>query len=113
MVSDDPGTARLRTAAYALAASVVGVPLVVLLLTQAVLLQVDPQGVRLGTDIVAWIPSAVAAGIMAVAVSRVFARLSAASDDPTVLRYPALIIQLQVGFAIAAIALLLLTPDLF
>ncbi len=111
-MSDEPATSRLRTAAYALAASAVGVPLIVLLLTQAVLLQLDSAGGRLGTDPLAWIPCALAAAGMAVAITRVFVLLSRASDDATVLRYPALIIQLQVGFTIAAIALLLLTPGL-
>jgi hypothetical protein len=115
MSEPEPGTARvarLRTAAYALAASAVGVPLIVLLLTQAVLLQVDPAGGRLGSDPIAWIPCAVAAVGMVIAIARVFTLLSAASDEPAVLRYPALIVQLQVGFTIAAIALLLLTPGL-
>jgi len=115
MSDPEPGTARVggvRTAAYALAASVVGVPLIVLLLTQAVVVQLSPGGAQLGRDIELWIPCAVAAIGMGIAIARVFSLLSKASDDPTVLRLPALIIQLQVGFTIAAIALLLLTPGL-
>lgn len=110
-----PGTARvgrLRTAAYALAASAIGVPLIVLLLTQAVVVQLNPGGAQLGRDVVLWIPCAVAAVGIAIAIARVFSLLSKASDDPAALRYPGLIIQLQVGFTIAAIALLLLTPGL-
>jgi len=110
-----PGTdlaGRLRTAAYALAASAIGVPLIVLLLTQAVVFQLNPAGAHLDRDLVLWIPCIVAALAMAIAISRVFSLLAAATDDRSVLRYPSLIIQLQVGLTIAAIALLLLTPGL-
>lgn len=110
-MSDDPRTRPLRTAAYALAASAIGVPLVVLLLTQAVLLQLDPAGGRIDRDPLTWIPCAIAAVVMFVLIARAFTLLSAAAGRDA-LRYPALIIQLQVGFAMAAVALLLLTPGI-
>jgi hypothetical protein len=113
MTDEDPAVTggRLETAAYVLASTIVAVPLIVLLLTQAVLLQLNPGGLGLN-DAVLWIPCGVAAAVMMVATARVFSRLAASAGDRAVLRYPSLIVQLQVGFTIAAVALLLLTPGI-
>jgi len=101
----------LRTGAYVLASSVVAAPLIVLLLTQAVLRQLDPAGFDAASSVVLWIPCAVVALALIIAIARVFSRLGAVGGRAA-LRYPALIVQLQVGFAIAAVALLLLTPGI-
>ena len=110
----EPRIDGLRTAAYILASSVAGVPLIVLLLTQAVLFQVNPRGLDLtdprAYEVELWIPCAVAVVGMVIAIAVVFSRLARASGDRAVLRYPALMVQFQAGFAIAAVALLLLTP---
>jgi hypothetical protein len=45
-------------------------------------------------------------------IAVVFSRLARTTDDRSVLRYPSLVLQLQVGIAIAAVALLLLTPGI-
>jgi uncharacterized membrane protein len=109
-----PDLERLRTAAHLLAAAVVGVPLIVLLLTQAVLRQLNPGGLDLSDprayEVELWIPCALVLVVMVVAVAIVFSRLARASGDRGALRYPALMLQLQAGIAIAAVALLLLTP---
>jgi hypothetical protein len=109
-----PGVERLRTAAHVLASSVAGLPLIVLLLTQAVLHQVNPRGLDLSDphayEVELWVPCAVTLAILILAVAVVFSRYAGAAGDRSVLRYPGLMLQLQAGFAIAAIALLLLTP---
>ena len=111
-----PELDRLRSAAYVLASSVAGIPLIVLLLTQAVLFQVNPRGLDLtdprAYEVELWIPCAVTVVGMVIAIAVVFSRLARASADRSALRYPALMVQLQAGFTIAAVALLLLTPGI-
>ena len=111
-----PRLEGLRTAAYVLAASIAGIPLIVLLLTQAVLFQLNPRGLDLtdprAYEVELWIPCAIAVAGTVIATAVVFSRLARAAGDRTVLRYPALIVQLQAGFAIATVALLLLTPGI-
>ena len=115
-MSDDAPreTTGLRTAAFVLASAVIGGPLIALLLTRAILWQLNPRGLDLrdpaSYEVEVWIPSAVIAAVLVIAVAVVFSRL-ARSDRPA-LRYPALVLQLQVGIAIAAVALLLLTPGI-
>jgi hypothetical protein len=109
-----PDSARLRTTAIVVAASAVGAPLVLAALVQAVLYQLNPRGEVLTgfgayqAEVGATLLVSVVA--MAIVVARVFSLL-AARDRPA-LRYPLLIIQLQIAFAVAVIALVLLTPGL-
>jgi hypothetical protein len=118
MSDPEPGTAvptRLRTAAFVLAASVIGIPAIVGLLVQAVLYQTNPRGLDLtdpdsyGVETI--VALAVPALVILILIARTFSNLAAA-EGRSALRYPVLIIQLQLGFAIAAIALVLLTPGL-
>ncbi|MEO5920588.1 MAG: hypothetical protein ABIQ01_05535 [Pseudolysinimonas sp.] len=107
-------TDRLRTAAYVLATSIVGVPLLVGTLTQAVFYQLNPRDIDLGGldayQLEIGIPFVVAALAMVVAIARVFSRLAQREGGRSVLRYPILIIQLQLAFTVAVIVLVLLTP---
>jgi hypothetical protein len=109
-----PDSARLRTVAIVVAASAVGIPLVLAALVQAVLYQVNPRGESLtgfgGYQVEVGVTLLVSIVVMAVVVARVFALLAAL--DRAALRYPLLIIQLQIAFAVAIIALVLLTPGL-
>jgi hypothetical protein len=106
---------RLHTIAFALAASVIGVPAVIALLVQAVLFQLNPRALDLADpasyEVEFWVALIVPAVIMLILIARTFSQLAAAAGRRS-LRYPTLVIQLQVGFAIAAIALVLLTPRL-
>jgi len=114
----DPESARrdtrLHTAAYVLAASVIGVPLLVGVLAQALLAQLG-GGTADAADpayqLAVGIPFIAAAVGILIAIFRVFTLL-AARTDRSVLRYPILIVQLQVGFTVAIIVLVLLTPGL-
>jgi hypothetical protein len=113
-----PGTevaSRLRTVAMVIAASAVGVPVVLAGLVQAVLYQLNPRGEELSGfgayQVEVGATLLVAVIVMAIVVAWVFAALAA--RDRSALRYPVLVVQLQVGFAAAVIALVLLTPGLF
>lgn len=107
-----PDAGTLRTAATVLAASAIGAPLLVLLLTRAVLFQLDPRGIArvdpAAYEVEMWVAGGIAAAVMAAAIARVFALLG--RRDRAALRYPALVVQLQLGITIAALALVLLTP---
>lgn len=112
--SPEPGTARLRTTAIVVAASAVGVPLVLAGLVQALLYQLNPRGLELdglgGYDVEIGVTLLVGLVLMAIVVARVFVLLAA--RDRAALRYPLLVVQLQVAFAAALIVLVLLTPSL-
>ena len=114
----DPESARrdtrLHTAAYVLAASVIGVPLLVGVLAQAVLAQVTGgiDVADIATQLAIGVPFVAAAVGILIAIFRVFTLLVARTGDRSVLRYPMLIVQLQIGFTVAIIVLVLLTPGL-
>ena len=115
----DPESARrdtrLHTAAYVLAASVIGVPLLVGVLAQALLSQLGgaaPDASELGYQLAVGVPFVAAAVGMLIAIFRVFTLLVARTGDRSVLRYPILIVQLQIGFTVAIIVLVLLTPGM-
>jgi uncharacterized membrane protein len=110
-MSDEPGASRLRTAAFVLAAAAIPVPVLAGALTLAILHQLNPREATLAAfpyGVEVTIAMAVAALGVITAITAVFTLL--ARRDRTELRYPALVIQLQIGFAIAVLALLLLTP---
>ncbi|MEO8262827.1 MAG: hypothetical protein ABI566_09680 [Pseudolysinimonas sp.] len=117
MGSPVPGDlGRLPTVATILAASILGIPLLVGVLAQAVFYQLNPRGLDL-TAAAAYqleigIPFVVAAVAMVIAVAVVFSRLAARAGRRAVLRYPILVLQLQLGFTVAIIVLVLLTPGL-
>ena len=107
----EPRATGLRTAAFVLAASAIPVPVLAGTLTLAVLHQLNPRDVSLTAfpyGVAVTMAMAVAALGMIAAITAVFTLL--ARRDRAALRYPALVIQLQLGFAIAVLALLLLTP---
>ena len=114
----DPESARritrLQTAAYVLAASVIGLPLLVGVLAQAIFAQltggIDPADI--GYQLAIGVPFIAAAAGILIAILRVFGLLVARSGDRAALRYPILIVQLQIGFTVAIIVLVLLTPGL-
>lgn len=109
-----PSAARLHTAAYALAGSAVGTPIVIAALVQAVLYQLNPGGRDLSGfgayQAEVGVTLLIGIVVMAIVVARVFTLL--ARVDRPALRYPLLIVQLQIGFAAATIVLLLLSPGL-
>jgi hypothetical protein len=109
-----PAVRSLHTAAIVLAASVVGVPLLVGVLAQAVLYQLNPRSLDLGAfdayQLEIGIPFVLAALGIIIAIARVFSRLVKLSGSRSVLRYPILVIQLQLAFTVAIIVLVLLTP---
>ena len=107
---------RLGTAAIVLAASVVGVPLLTGMLAQAVMHQLNPRDLDLtdtsSYEVEIWVPVILAAVGMIIAIALVFSRLAKVAGTRSVLRYPTLVVQLQVGTTIAVIALFLLTPGM-
>jgi hypothetical protein len=109
-----PDTSKLQLAAALIASSVIGAPLVIATAVQTILFTINPRGIDVSHpaayELEIGLAFALAAAGAVIAVAIVLSRLQQRAETRAVLRVPFMILALQIGFAVVAIALFLMSP---